>query len=455
MAQTADTPIEAHRSSEGRFLLVWLPASLVLAVLLALEVLGHAYYALATLPLLPVCLAVLFLRRHPAGSLRSIVVFLVPYLLLEWVAEIYYVGYWSKHAGSDPAVPSVADYCWLASYLFLTVGCWRFAFGRRGLPVQSRDAFAYGAWLAIAAGIVTWMAIAVSRTHTATEALVLGLYPFFDAVIISLLLIIRSRHRADMLRPFWTMLIFACLAVLGGDVMWLLSKVDPGNEELLMRFGDGGFIHAYLLFTGAIWVGFQLERLHVGGANPHQTEVRLRRELSAGGAFTLTLIPAVVPYGIHVLTEKGLLTIVSPIIGVGAPTMLAGAAISMLLMAGVSAWERRKERISLYRDEFLRRLRDGVDQTADDTAFFERLRVALHVSPRDARAIEGRVLREREDELRARLELLQQRSSERRSAEEWATAKSAWLGSIRELNLQIESQAGAGTARSGDDRPHG
>jgi hypothetical protein len=454
MPQNVNLPIEAHRSSEGRFLLVWLPASLIAAAVLGWEAWFDAYYALAVLPSVPLVLAALFLKQTPSGSLRAVVAFLVPYLLLEWAAELYYAWHHFSQPG-DPPIPSPADYCWLASYVFLTVGCWRAAFGRRGLPLQTKDAFIYGAWLVVATGIVTWLAVAVWRSHTALEALILGLYPFFDVVIISLLLMIRSRHRADTLRPFWTMLIFACLAMLGGDIMWLLSMVITGQEDLLVKLGDGGFIHAYLMFTAAIWIARLLERAQAGGAGLAQAEAAIRRNLAAGRLNALATAPIFVVIAGFILVEKGAEHFFSAIAGGGVISLLVAVAVALLLKGGAFKWEKRREAMSLYRDEFLRRLKDGVDQTAEDAAFFERLRAALHLSPGVARAIEGRVLREREDELRARLELLQQRSSERRSAEEWATAKSAWLGSIRELNLQIESQAGAGTARSGDDRPHG
>jgi hypothetical protein len=232
----ANTPVPSIRSFETRILSVGLPASILIACLLGFETLlgpKGSYVALAVLPAAPIGMAIAFLLRYKGSPIRRFVLFLACYLALEWAAEIYYVSYWINHQ-ADPKIPSVADAFWLLSYPVLIVGCWSVAAERRGLRLAVRDAFTHGVWLVAAATSLVWItrALVVSATGT-TEAVVLGIYPFADALVISLVLIIRARHNGEPTRLFWSVLLFGNAAVLLGDAGWLLSKTSTQYTDVL------------------------------------------------------------------------------------------------------------------------------------------------------------------------------------------------------------------------------
>jgi hypothetical protein len=426
------------RGSEGWFLTVWLPLSLIAAALLGFNHFFDAQKALATLPGVPLILSLLFLRGPATGVPRTFVLFLLPYLGLEWIAEIYYLSFSLKY-GADPNVPSIADLCWLSSYVFLILGCWRVAAAQRGVRLQAKDAFVHGLWLAVSAVVLgLWIYRLVAGHRPLAEALVMGLYPFLDCVIISLLLIIRSRHLGNPLRPLWTVLSFACVAVLAGDVLWLMSRLveRPNLASSLANFGDTAFIQAYLLFTAAIWIAKQL----VLSAD---SETRVRRELRRGSVNVLASVPIVLLLVSFTAVEKGVEIFVHPMSGTGSWSIMIAFVIALGVKGGTWRWEKRGESYAMYRSEFKNRFKDGFDLSPDDLAFLDKFREALHLSSAEARTIEGRVLEEKEQELRAKLEALQRDMLERRSAEEWQTTKAVWLESIKDLHAQIAAEVSA------------
>lgn len=446
-AITQEFPAPAARSFEVRIVSTWLPLSVIVAAVLGFETwLGPkgAYYALAILPGFPLLLAMLFVGRSSTGTLKTFVVFLIPYLALEWAAEIYYLGHWITIA-EDPAVPSFADYCWLASYVFLIWGSWVVASGHRGLRLQAKDAFLHGVWIAAAATTLIWLGRAVIASNKpAAEAVVMGLYPFFDAVVISLLLVIRTRHRSETVRAFWFILLIANLSILGGDVMWLLSKSEAADAEALVKIGDAFYILGYLLDILGVWVAFRVERTRTSEVRSAETEANIKRALSAGGLNSLASVPIVVVLGLVFVAEKGIEHAVIPMVPPGpVPLLGVSGVVAFGLKAVFRKWEKKLEAIATYREEFRKRLQEGSELDTVESGFLDRLRVAIQITPGDARAIESRVLQEREDELRARLEVLQRDMFERRSAEEWQAAKSAWLSSIRDLRTQLQANLAA------------
>jgi hypothetical protein len=440
------------RSFETRILSTWLPLSVIGAAVLGFESwLGPkgAYYALAILPTFPVFFAVVFLIRHPVGVLKTFILFLVPYLSLEWSAEIYYLWHWVNFV-EDPVVPSLADYCWLASYFFLITGCWLVASANRGLRLCAKDAFVHGVWLVTAVVILFWLGGSViASDRTTTEAVVMVLYPFFDAVVISLLLIIRSRHRSETVRAFWLIVLIASLSVLGGDVMWLLSRSTAGDGEAMAKVGDAFYLLAYLLDVVAVWVAFRVERVHASESRSAEAVASVRRALSTGGVNSLASVPIVVMLALIFVAEKGVEHALMPMVHAGPLPLLAMSGIVAFgLKAAFWKWEKKLDAVAMYRDEFRKRLQDNCELSHVEMAFLDRLRIALRIRAADARAIEGRILQDKEDELRARLDRLQRETLERRSAEEWQATRSAWLSSIHQLSNQLDSELGS--ARSLD-----
>ena len=426
----------SFRSSEVRILSIGLPASMLFAALIGFETwLGPrgTYYALAVLPLLPLVLCVAFLRRCVTSRLRGFVLLLAVYITLEWAAEIYYLWYWRTHNG-DPPLPSIADLFWLTSYPILIFGCWRAASEHRGFRLAGRDAFAHGVWLAAAAGILIWLTRAVILSDkTLSEGAVLGLYPFCDALVISLLLIIRGRHRAEAMRVFWSIQLFGNIAILVGDVCWLLSRIDENLADTLSKWGDVFYIGAYLLIATALWVGFRLERVRDNPARLTQTKAELKYGQSKGLFNVVAVAPvffSIVLVASEKSLEKSIERFVELALGVYQPKL--SLAFAFLVSCAI-AWafrrpEKRLEAVSIYREEFAKRVHDAELNPAE-AAFLERLRSALQLSLHQARDIEGRLLQEKEEELRARLEAVQRQMFEQRSAEEWESDKSAWLGS--------------------------
>ena len=131
---TADYPVTSPRSFEARVLSLGLPASMLIASILGFETLlgpRGSYFALAALPVIPLGLAIAFLRQYTASALWRFVLFLAIYVALEWAAEVYYAVYWISQRG-DPSLPSWADAFWLTSYPVLIFACWRVASEHRG-----------------------------------------------------------------------------------------------------------------------------------------------------------------------------------------------------------------------------------------------------------------------------------------------------------------------------------
>src|SRR5215471_2999615 len=111
---TADYSVPSPRSFEARVLSLGLPASILLAAFLGFETLlgsRGSYFALAILPVIPLGIALAFLRQYTASPLWRFVLFLVAYIALEWAAEVYYAVYWILHGG-DPSLPSMGDAFW-------------------------------------------------------------------------------------------------------------------------------------------------------------------------------------------------------------------------------------------------------------------------------------------------------------------------------------------------------
>jgi hypothetical protein len=366
------------------------------------------------------------------------VVFLLVYVALEWAAEVYYLWHWIQH-NDDPVIPSIADVFWLSSYLFLISGCWVVAAGYKGLRLQAKDAFLHGAWIAAAGAILIWLGREVIASNKPpVEAVVMGLYPFFDAIAISLVLVIRSRHRCETTRVFWFVLLIACLSMLAGDVMWLLSRSGAGSADALVKVGDAFYILAYLLDVVTLWAGLRLERVRASDVRSAETAARLKRALSAGGINSLASLPVIAV--IVSVAEKGLGMGVSGL-NLSPPVLLVlSGGLAFALKAGFRRWEKRLETGSMYREAFRQRLQHGYDLNPEETAFLDRLRATLRLSSEGARAIEAAVLHEKEEELRARLEAVQRDALERRSAQEWESRKTAWLGSIRDLSRQLDSE---------------
>jgi len=452
---TADYSVPSPRSFEARVLSLGLPASILLAAFLGFETLlgsRGSYFALAILPVIPLGIALAFLRQYTASPLWRFVLFLVAYIALEWAAEVYYAVYWILHGG-DPSLPSMGDAFWLTSYPILIFACWRVASERRGLKLGGKDAFAHGAWLATAAAVLIWLTRALLLSHKGlSEALVLGLYPFGDALVISLVLIVRSRHRGDLTRLFWTVLLFGNVAVLLGDVAWLLSRIYEARAEVLSRWGDVFYIAAYLLVAIGLWIAIRLERVSYDGARATEMQARLKYGTSAGLFNVVAGVPVFASFALLAFSEKSIEKGVEKSVEftLGASYPISGP-ISFALAVGLSciiAAAFRKpgqsvEAVAIYREEFAKRVQDAKLDSAE-TAFLERLRVALNISSSKARSIEGRVLLEHEEQLRAKLEAARRKENEQRSAEEWESTRSAWLTSIRELNAQLDDSQPSG-----------
>jgi hypothetical protein len=231
--------------------------------------------------------------------------------------------------------------------------------------------------------------------------------------------------------------------MLGGDVMWLLSKIDDVNQTLYQSLGDGGFIHAYLLFTAAIWIGRLLGRAQVSGAGLAPTASAIGRNLAAGRFNALAAAPIILLLALFVLAEKGVTYVVFRTVGDGVTSGLVAGGLSLLLKAMAWKLEKQREALSVYRDEFQRRLKKNLHQTADDAAALQGLSATLHLSPEDVRVVEGRVLREWQEELRGRLELLH----------DWAAVSTVLLSGIRALAEQVELKIEAGRPGRGNHRP--
>jgi len=452
---TADYPVPSPRSFEARVLSLGLPASILLAGILGFEsLLGprSSYFALAIVPVVPLAIAIAFLRQYTASSLWRFVLFLTAYIALEWAAELYYAVYWSLYR-QDPSLPSMGDAFWLTSYPILIVACWRLASERRGLNLGGKDAFAHGAWLATAAAALIWLTRALLLSHKElSEALVMGLYPFGDALVISLVLIVRSRHRGDLTRLFWTVLLFGNVAVLLGDVAWLLSRIYEHLDKVLSRWGDVFYIASYLLIAIGLWIAIRLERVSDDGARATEMQARLKYGTSTGLFNVVAGVPVFASIALLAFGEKSIEKGVEQgvVLTLGASYPISGPisfALAVVLSCVIALAFRKPgqsvEAVAIYREAFAKRVQDA-ELNAAETAFLERLRVALNISSTKARSIEGRVLLEHEEQLRAKLEAARRKENEQRSAEEWELTRSAWLTSIRELNAQLDDSQPTG-----------
>jgi hypothetical protein len=285
-----------------------------------------------------------------------------------------------------------------------------------------------------------------------SEALVMGLYPFGDALVISLVLIIRSRHRGDSMRLFWTVLLFGNVAVLLGDAGWLLSRIYEPLADVLSKWGDVFYIAAYLLIATGLWIAVRLERVRYDEARATETQARLKYGTSAGLFNVVAGVPVFASFALLAFGEKTLEHGVQRgmELTLGAQYEISGPisfALAVVMSCAIALAFRKPgqsvEAVAIYREEFAKRVQDAALNAAE-TAFLERLRSALHISATKARSIEGRVLLEHEEQLRAKLEAARRRDNEQRSAEEWETTRAAWLTSIRELNAQLDDSQPSG-----------
>jgi hypothetical protein len=187
-------------------------------------------------------------------------------------------------------------------------------------------------------------------------------------------------------------------------------------------------------------------------ARATETQARLKYGTSAGLFNVVAGVPVFASFALLAFGEKTLEHGVQRgmELTLGAQYEISGPisfALAVVMSCAIALAFRKPgqsvEAVAIYREEFAKRVQDAALNAAE-TAFLERLRSALHISATKARSIEGRVLLEHEEQLRAKLEAARRRDNEQRSAEEWETTRAAWLTSIRELNAQLDDSQPSG-----------